>query len=169
MKRKHYYILSTLALCIVCYGFSYEWRDDERTNYTPILMSYGDLTKSIESVPAKEIEQAGKITIFQSNIFIVDKYKGVHIFDNSEIGFPKPAGFIQIPGCMDISIKNNVLFADNSVDLVSIDLKEFPKITVLDRVKYVFPEPLPPDLDYIPSQYTSKNRPNDTVIIEWVQ
>ena len=66
-----------------------------------------------------------------------------------------------------MAIRNNVLFADNAIDLVSLDISQYPEITILDRVEDVFPEATPPDLDWIPWQYSKGNRPANTVIVAW--
>ncbi len=169
MKKRTLFFLSIVAVSIIAVGFTSDWRFNNVSRYSPILINYEDLTKSIEKQQSREIGNASKITIYKNYILIVEKYKGVHIFDNSEIGFPKPINFIQILGCNDIAIKDDILYADNSVDLVSINLKNFPEITVNTRLNNAFPEPLPPDLNNIPEEYREHNRPKNSVIIDWVR
>jgi hypothetical protein len=52
-------------------------------------------------------------------------------------------GFIEIPGNIDIAIKDNVLYADSYTDLVSIDVSSFSAIKEVGRVEKVFPYTLP--------------------------
>jgi len=139
------------------------------TNYEPVLLSRDDLKKSISNQAARKITTPGKIYLYSNKIFIVDNYKGVHVFDNSDHTQPKAMGFIYAPGCIDVAIKDNVLYVDNAVDLVAINIADYPEITIADRVSDVFPEPCPPDYDYIPSEYRDKNRPKNTVIVDWVK
>jgi hypothetical protein len=70
---------------------------------------------------------------------------------------------------MDLAIRNDVLYADNSIDLVSIDISSYPQISILDRLAEVFPEPTPPDLEWIPWSYSAHRRPENTVIVAWVK
>jgi hypothetical protein len=160
-------LLVTLTLGLFVLSTSFDVEPVERSDYTAILMSRTELEKSIAYQSPKAIEQVGKIYKKDSWILITEKYKGIHIIDNTTPATPVNAGFIRIPGCVDISMKNNSLYADNSVDLVTLDMSSIPQIKVTSRLKNVFPELLPPDLEYIPSKFSQENRPANTVIVEW--
>lgn len=148
-------------------GFS--WEPDERdyTKYKPILMKRSDLAESVFLQPVKDLSTPGKIYLYGNNIYIVDLYTGIHVIDNQNPADPQKTGFIHIPGVVDLSIRNNVLYADNATDLVSIDISNYPQISILDRVTDVFPEHTPPDLEWIPFAYSSQRRPENTVIVAW--
>jgi hypothetical protein len=135
--------------------------------YTPILMKRDQLEKSIVFVPSKDIYQPGKIYFKDNYIFLNEKWKGIHIIDNSNPASPAKVGFIQIPGNVDIAIKGTTLFADNAVDLIAIDISNIQNLAVTCRIKDVFPELLPPDYQYMPYQFEKKNRPANTIIVEW--
>jgi len=139
----------------------------QTTQYEAIIMKTSDLPKSINSVAATELTNPGKIYNYGNYILINEKYKGVHIFDNSDPSNPANIGFITVPGCLDMAVKDDILYVDNSTDLVAIDIKQFPTISVTNRVQKMFPEPTPPDLKYIPAKYSTYNRPENTVIVEW--
>ena len=139
------------------------------TAYSPILMNKNDLAASVYNQPVREFDNPGKIYLYENMIFIVDNYRGIHVIDNHDPATPQKTGFIHIPGVMDLSVRNNVLFADNSIDLVSVDISNYPQIAVLDRKEDVFPEPTPPDLEWIPYAYSSSNRPLNTIIVGWVK
>lgn len=164
--------LRTLALAVLILlitGMSFEPDDRDQTAYTPVLMKKSELPASISMQPAREFESPGKIYIYGNNIYIVDLFKGIHIIDNYDPASPQKTGFLYIPGVMDIAIRNNVLYADNSIDLVSIDISNYPAIAVLDRVAGIFPEPTPPDMEWIPWSYAANNRPENTVIVAWIK
>ena len=57
---------------------------------------------------------------------------------------PENMGFIEIPGNVDIAIKNNTLYADSYVDLVAIDISDIENPEEVNRVEDVFPYTLPP-------------------------
>lgn len=141
----------------------------EESGYTPLLMNRTELERSIEYQNPKPVNNIGKIYTKDSRIYISEKYKGVHVIDNTIPASPVKIGFIRVPGCLDLSINNNSLYIDNSVDLVTIDISNLPEITVTERIKNVFPEPLPPDLTYIPGKYSQNSRPANTVIVEWIK
>lgn len=165
MIRKFNWMTLIIPLFILM-GFSI--RDTEpETQYRPVLLSRNDLPKSVFHQSAREFSLPGKIYLYGQWIFVVDQYTGIHVIDNTNPSAPVKSGFIHIPGVLDVAVRDSVLFADNAVDLVSINLRTYPGIQVLDRIRDVFPEPTPPDLNYIPASYASRNRPKNTVIVGW--
>jgi len=67
---------------------------------------------------AKELEDPGKIYFYNNYIFINEKRAGVHVFDNSTPSSPQNIGFLNIPGNVDIAIRNDIMLADNYIDLL---------------------------------------------------
>lgn len=141
------------------------------TTYTPVLMTKLVLANSVKLQPATSIGIAAKIYHKDNYIFISQRFKGVHIIDNTNPSAPVNKRFISIPGCVDMAIKNNVLYADNAVDLVSINLTaaQGGDLQVLKRIENVFPELMPPDGLEIPVKFTKENRPANTIIVNWVK
>lgn len=138
------------------------------SEYYPILMERPALEKSVFVRETREINNPGKIYYKDNTIYLNELYKGIHVIDNSDPANPKNIAFINIPGCIDIVIKNNSLLADNAIDLVSIDLSNgVQNLTLTSRTKNVFPESTPPDMDYIPSAFNHSNRPENTIIVGW--
>lgn len=110
---------------------------------SPVYMSYDDLRSAVKMTAARELNNPGKIYFKDNFIFINEKMKGIHVFDVSDPKNPQNKGFIEIPGNVDIAIKNNILYADSYVDLVSIDVSSFSAIKEVGRVKKIFPYTLP--------------------------
>jgi len=158
--------LIALTFIILLFGSA---SDDfvRESDYTPILMERQDLERSVMFLDARDIVNPGKIYYKDHMIYLNEKYKGVHVIDNHDPLHPVNTGFINIPGCLDIAIKNNNMMADNATDLVSIDLSTPGLVTVSSRKTNVFPESTPPDLDRIPAIYTIGNRPDNTIIVGW--
>ncbi len=156
-----------LFLGLIVLLSSYYPYEEEPFAYTPILMTRQSLENSVEMLSASTIEKPGKIYFKDNYIFINEKYKGVHIINNANPENPIKEGFIRIPGCIDMAMKGNILYADNAVDLVAIDLSDPSNIQVTSRVKNVFPELLPPGKDWLPWTFTKENRPENTIIVGW--
>jgi hypothetical protein len=154
-----------LLLLVIITSFSREW--EPQTAYSPLLIKKEDLPKSVFMQQSREFENPGKIYMYGNYIFVVDKFSGVHVIDNQDRTNPQKTGYIHISGVMDVAVRDSVLYADNAVDLVAIDLRSYPQIDVFQRVAGVFPEPLPPDLGWLPSRYSARNRPPNTVIVGW--
>ena len=132
-------------------------------------MNINDLENSVSFIGNRPLENPGKMYYKDSIVFINEKYKGVHIIDNHDPSNPINLGFVTIPGSMDIAMKGNVLYADNAKDLVAISLASYTDPVVTRRIKNIFPELNPPDDGYLPEQYQIQNRPENTIIVEWVK
>jgi hypothetical protein len=146
---------------------AFNYYDQPSYDYVPVLMNRDDLKKSVFYKPAQELVNPGRIYYKDNYLFISDRYKGIHVIDNTDPVHPANVGFINIPGCLDIAIKDNILYSDNSIDMVAIDLTGFPDFKVTERLEGVFPEPLPPNSGSIPTTFLPQNRPKNTVIIGW--
>lgn len=139
--------------------------------YKPVLMDRESLERSIKWQPPAEIKSPAKIYYKDNYILISERYKGVHIVDNADPRNPVIKGYISVPGCVDMSIKESTLYVDNAVDLVAIDLSKIAagQIEVKKRITEVFPELVPPDGMFMPHLYTKGSRPKNSVIVNWVK
>jgi hypothetical protein len=113
------------------------------TANAPVYMSYSDLRSAVKLTGARELNNPGKIYFKDQYIFINERMAGVHVFDVSDPANPQNKGFIEIPGNVDIAIKDNILYADSYIDLVSIDISSFSDIKEVGRVEKVFPYTIP--------------------------
>lgn len=138
------------------------------TNYEPVIVSRDDLPSTIKMKPPREISKAGKIYRQGSMLFINDLRDGIHVIDNSNPSDPKKIAFLEIPGNANLSMFGNIMYVDHAGDLVTLRY-ENDKLVELDRNESVFPELPPPDNSYIPYQFTAEQRPENTVIIKWIE
>ncbi|NOQ24267.1 MAG: hypothetical protein GQ564_02795 [Bacteroidales bacterium] len=162
--RKIYYLLIFIPFLLTSSVSDF----NNPSDFYPILMERSVLEKSVFIKDVQEIIRPGKIYYKDNMIYLNELYKGIHVINNTNPAAPETIAFINIPGCIDIAIKNNSLLADNAIDLVSIDLSNgLQNISVTSRTRNVFPESTPPDLDYIPSAFSHSNRPENTIIIGW--
>jgi hypothetical protein len=101
---------------------------------------YADLDgwDEIVSLPARPVENLGKIYYKEPYIFVNERFKGIHVFDNSDPSQPMPIVFIQIYGSEDIAINGNILYADNYTDLVAIDISDLNNVQVVNRVEGLY-------------------------------
>ncbi len=122
----------------------------EKITYTaniPVYMDFDTFRKSVVKTSGNELVNPGKIYFKNNYLFINEINEGVHIIDNSNPAIPINIAFIQIPGNMDIAIKDNVLLADSYIDLVAIDITDPLNPVEIDRIQNAFPNVIPM-LDY---------------------
>jgi hypothetical protein len=114
------------------------------TANSPVYMSYEDLRKSVKQSASRDLVNPGKIYFKDNYIFIVEEMVGIHIINASNPASPQKMGFIEIPGCVDIAVKNSTLYADSYVDMVAIDVSNLNSIKEVSRVQDIFPYTVPP-------------------------
>jgi hypothetical protein len=167
MKVKYLWmILSVITLSLA----SCDWRTEVATKEVlvakPITMTLDELHASTGSLLPEPIQNSGKIYAYQDYIFINDLYRGIHVIDNSNPSNPEKIRFINIPGNVDLSIKDNFLYADCLRDLVIMDISDIHNIRPVARLEGVLQDntPWPIEADII--DYAEIDYENE-VIVGW--
>jgi hypothetical protein len=140
--------------------------DDPPSEYSPVLMKRSELENSVEWRDPRDIKKAHKIYLKDNFIFIVERFEGIHVIDNANPETPQKLGFIRIPGNQDVAVKGQYLYADNAVDLLTIDIQSWPP-EVVDRDRDALPSVAPPDNLVLADHLDSNNWPDSTVVIKW--
>ncbi len=106
----------------------------------PIYLSFEKLRSAYPAVKEpREIDKAGKIYVYGDILLINEKNKGVHVVDNRVKETPVRKYFIEIPGNIDMAIKDDYLYVDSFTDLVVLSIKDIDNIHVIYRKEKVFP------------------------------
>ena len=132
----------------------------------PVYISYSDLRSAVKTLPAKELEKPGKIYFKDNYLLIVEKLEGIHVIDVSTPSSPKNISFVEVPGCADIAVKNNILYADSYIDLVALDVSDVTKIKETGRLKDIFPYAVPPTDNKLRMGKVEKEK---GVVVSWEQ
>ena len=134
------FIFMTALLIVSCN----KNKEQEVIGLKPVYTSTETLER-IEVTENEPLERPGKIYVYNDYLLVNDQSKGIHIYDNSNTSNPVHLSFIGIPGNMDFSIRNNMLYADNITDLVVFDISQPSSPSFSSRVKSVFPSMTSPD------------------------
>jgi hypothetical protein len=113
------------------------------TANVPQYMTYDEMRKPVKSTAGYAIQTAGKIYIQGNYLFVNEKYKGIHVFDNSNPKSPVNIAFLNIPGNVDLAVRGNYLYADNYVDLIVLDISNLNSPIEVARIKNIFPYTIP--------------------------
>ena len=108
--------------------------------FTPVYLTADEIRQPIQNLEAKELVQPGKIYIYNNYILVNEKQEGVHVIDNSNPESPQNVGFISIKGNIDIAVKDGILYADNYMDLLAIDITNPTSAQLISRTNGVFEE-----------------------------
>jgi len=154
-----------LFICLLVAAFllttSFSSKETQK-HWEPVFMKRADLEQSVKYVNEKRpLKNPGKIYCKDDYIYVNELYKGVHVINNTHPANPVKEGFIIVPGCIDMAVKENILYVDNAVDLVAFDL-ESKQVT--QRIKDVLPETPSPSGCYF---YGSKERPKELILVGW--
>ncbi|RED45512.1 hypothetical protein DFQ10_102385 [Winogradskyella eximia] len=124
----------------------------------PVIKSKSEIRNSIQVKAAQPTNSDGKIYVYNDLLFYIAQNSGIHIFNNQNPENPQNIIFIQLEGVHDISVKNDILYADNFMDLVVFDISNVSDIELVnveeDMLLYyaTFPED---SLYYQSNIYTS--------------
>jgi len=122
------------------------------------------MRKPVKSTSGYAIQTAGKIYIQGNYLFVNEKYKGIHVFDNSNPASPVNLAFLNIPGNVDLTVKGNYLYADNYVDLIVLDISNLYAPVEVARIKDIFPYTIPETSESYPIYNIDQK---EGVIVGW--
>lgn len=152
------FLLSFQSCCFFCSKEEVEYG----SRYEPIYMSRTELDNSLQLKPAREIINSGKIYVVNNLLFVGEKHEGFHVFDNANPRNPIKVKFIQLFGTTDLAIRDNVVYANQSTDLVALEFDlDNESLKLTKRIKNTFPELRSPD------GYVATGRVEDNVVIGW--
>ncbi|WP_422861671.1 LVIVD repeat-containing protein [Flagellimonas sp. W118] len=138
MKKKILFILCLATLAFVSCD-----KNDDNDGYAeylvakPLVISKADFANSVDIIAPRPIDESGKVYTYEDYIFVNDKYKGIHVINNSNPLQPRKIGFIRIPGNVDISVKDDFLYADSLMDLIVLDISNITDIKQVNRLENV--------------------------------
>jgi hypothetical protein len=134
---------------------------DLLTNYDAITLDRPTFEASVTLEDARSIINSGKIYVFNGLLFVNEKNKGFHVFDNENPSSPIALAYIKAPGATDLAIKNEVYYINQAVDLIAVTYdKQTANLQVTKRIREVFPPKVSPD-GFV------HNIPDEEIIIDY--
>lgn len=141
MKTKKLF-LGTLA-AIICLFSLLSCSDTCETTFTniyyePIYTSKAEIRGGVAVEPGKAITGRGKIFFKAGYLFVNEPKNGIHVVDNRNPSNPVNVAFIKVPGSFDIVVKDDLLFTDSYMDLVTFDISDLSAIREVNRMEDFF-------------------------------
>jgi len=131
----------------------------------PFVLSVQEIREGIAAQAPQELNNLGKIYVKDNYIFINELKKGLHIIDNSNPQKPENIAFLKVPGVIDMAVKDNILYADSYMDMVTFDISDPKNIKQTGRVKDVFVNGLADGITWQYQPQTQKVTDYDVKII----
>lgn len=133
--------LKTVSLLLIIAFLSQSCLKDDCTalrkyvQYNPVFMTGNELTYEVKAESERALINPGKIYFYKNHIFINEKGLGVHVYNNENPSAPEYVTFYSMPGNFDIAIKNDIMYADNPLYLMSIDIEDMLQPEIVSRQK----------------------------------
>ena len=161
---KRYFPVMALAFLLGCTQAD-DLQPEPQSAYVPVYFN----PKNIETtrfVAPTAIKRAGKQYVIGNLLLQNDVNSGIHLFDVSNPTTPKKLGFLEIPLCTEIAVKQGFLYTNNYDDLLVFDLRGPGEPKLVKRIKDVFP---PANQEYPPFFNVAFECPDPAkgVVVDW--
>ena len=107
--------------------------------FKPVYKTRAEVQASARSITPEDISTPGKLFIRGNFAYLNEVDKGIHIIDFTNPASPKNISFLRIPGCQDMAVRGNYLYADCYTDLVTVDITDPRNAVVKQFIEGVFP------------------------------
>ena len=137
-------------------------KDKATTHYTfyrPVYATKDEVRAGIKSDAPEPVQQPGKIVVKDHYVFLNELNKGIHVIDLTDPAKPVNQAFIHVPGCADLAIQGNYLYADCYTDMVTIDISNPASVSLVQALQGVFPQRI----------YTDFYPDTTKVITRWIR
>ena len=104
----------------------------------PIYLGYEALRAAVRSDAPRAITAIGRLYLYGDFVFLNSLNEGVHVIDNRDPENPVNLAFLVIPGNTELEIRDDYLYADSYVDLVTLDLDNPSQIGEVARQEGIF-------------------------------
>lgn len=94
--------------------------------------------KYIKASDPREFGDLGAIVERNQYIYVMEKYKGIHVVNNADPANPVTIKFWEIPGIFLFTLDSEKLYAGNGSNLWVVDITDVNNIKVIDVEKNVF-------------------------------
>jgi len=138
----------------------------EITGLKPVYLALEEI--EVKSEAPRAFDQLGKIVYIDPILLINEHLKGIHVLDNSNPENPEPIAFWSIPGNVDFTVTGDFLYADNSWNLLVIDITDIQAIQLLSTLENFYQRPQTEQL--YPRDYSGFFECVDVskgIVVEW--
>lgn len=108
------------------------------TRFDPIYKTPAEFRVGMTTEAPRPLKKPGKMYLIGDYLLINELQEGIHVLDNSNPANPTPVAFWNIPGNVDMAVRDHYLYADQYVDLLSIDISDLQNPTLSCRSEAVF-------------------------------
>ncbi|MCC6458897.1 MAG: hypothetical protein IT260_00400 [Saprospiraceae bacterium] len=104
----------------------------------PVYKTAAECRAGFTAESPRALKAPGKIYSIGQYMLITELKAGIHVIDNSNPANPVPVAFWNIPGNVDMAVRDHYLYADQYIDLLTIDITDIQNPTLTCRAENVF-------------------------------
>lgn len=97
-----------------------------------------EIRVNIQGQQPKAMQNPTQIYVYGQYLLVGEQGEGIHVINNANPSSPQKAAFIPVKGNNNFAVRNNIILADNYMDLVSIDISDLNNIRLVNRLENVF-------------------------------
>lgn len=88
----------------------------------------------ISVMPPRELNDPGKIYLYDRYLLVNEIGEGIHVFDNVDPAMPEPLVFISIPGNTEMAVRNNILYVNHLGSIAALTINDMTTIEQLASI-----------------------------------
>lgn len=153
-----------MILLSSCFPEENQWQEQ---GMAPVYISPEDFSY-IKSGPPIPSEDQGSFLEKDDRVYINERFRGIHVFDNTDPSSIEKIYFWAIPGNTEFTVDGNYLYADNSRHLLTIDISDPENLEVLSFIPDIYS--INEENDNYPRNYTGKFECADFekgIVVDW--
>lgn len=105
----------------------------------PVYLGFDELRQPLVVQEQERITGYTNYLHYESYLFINEDNKGIHVLETAENMAPQYIAFLVVQGNRAMHVKDGYLYADNFVDLLTIDISDKNNFHIAHRTEDVFP------------------------------
>ncbi|MCC6279347.1 MAG: hypothetical protein IT262_02010 [Saprospiraceae bacterium] len=106
--------------------------------FDPVYKLPSDFRVGVSAESPRSLQNPGKIYAYGNYLLINELKEGIHVIDNSDPSNPQNIAFWKIPGNVDMAVYGDYLYADQYVDLLTIDISDMQNPDVVCSAQDAF-------------------------------
>ncbi len=143
MTKLSHFFVAALLFSLIAVSFQSCLEDEcsatrRYQQYVPVYKNVDAIRQEVKAEAPQELKSPGIIYVYGHYLLINERREGIHVLDNSNPENPVGLAFIPIPGNGDMAVRDGILYADNYIDLLSIDISDPLAPRLLKRSENVF-------------------------------
>ncbi len=128
-----------IAALTGCHYYVPDPPNSQADTYRPVYLAFAD-ARLVQTLGPQPLKTPGKIYVKDNVLFINEVGRGIHVVDNRDPAKPVKLSFISIPGNRELAIKDSILYADNTLDIVALNIADPRNVRLVKRVENAFPK-----------------------------